>query len=348
MINRIKQWDFKKFKINDKSIINFSLFLSIFALVLSIPSGTPCLSANECQVGSDATFTNDVNIKSGTNYNLTLGHNYAQNVIANFEEVGGNHTGSVILKDNGGDMNLNGGLVLGTSATSTNGTIRWNGSEVQVYNSGWAGVGGTPTDDIGQVTSDSGSFTASSQQDNINILGGTGITTSVTGDTLTIASSAGGTPMEFFGYINVGGSHTNNDPIPFDTEYYDTGSCFTAQGSPNYTFTYTCADTRVFKIGFKIVVIDVSNNRARAQINILVDSTTFSANNDSPSSGITGTTGGYSDVVCLNQNETIKLTGFTANTTGGTIINGINNSNLILSELVTFGTSQSCTNGRIN
>ena len=76
MINRIKQWDFKNFKINDKSIINFSLFLSIFALVLSIPSGTPCLSANECQVGSDATFTNDVNIKSGTNYNLTLGHNY--------------------------------------------------------------------------------------------------------------------------------------------------------------------------------------------------------------------------------------------------------------------------------
>ena len=132
MINRIKQWDFKNFKINDKSIINFSLFLSIFALVLSIPSGTPCLSANECQVGSDATFTNDVNIKSGTNYNLTLGHNYAQNVIANFEEVGGNHTGSVILKDNSGDMNLNGGLVLGTSATSTNGTIRWNGSAVQV------------------------------------------------------------------------------------------------------------------------------------------------------------------------------------------------------------------------
>jgi hypothetical protein len=272
MINRIKQWNFKNFKINDKSIINFSLFLSIFALVLSIPSGTPCLSANECQVGSDATFTNDVNIKSGTNYNLTLGHNYAQNVIANFEEVGGNHTGSVILKDNSGDMNLNGGLVLGTSATSTNGTIRWNGSEVQVYNSGWTGIGSTPTDDIGQVTADSGSFTASSQQDNINIVGGTNITTSITSDTLTINASTPAPSTEYANFhlssdqtMNYSGFGSSSN-IDFDTERFDTENCFSADSSGTITYDSGC-NSAFYNIQLTNIInfSGLTNNQAMIQ-----------------------------------------------------------------------------------
>ena len=346
MINRIKQWDFKNFKINDKSIINFSLFLSIFAIVLSIPSGTPCLSANECQVGSNATFTNDVNIKSGTNYNLTLGHNYAQSVIANFEEVGGNHTGSVILKDNSGDMNLNGGLVLGTSATSTNGTIRWNGSEVQVYNSGWSGVGGTPTDDIGQVTGDSGSFTASTQQDNINIIGGTGITTSVTGDTLTISSSGGGTAMEFFAYINASYTNTNN-LYHFDTEYYDTSDCFTLSGTPNYTITYTCADTRVFTVFTRVEV--QGNGNARTIIDVYVNSTFMGGTISQPrASTVDQASSVFTGAICLNQNDVLYFGG---NTNNGTVYGSStypNYSNVQMIEKLVFGTSQSCTNGSIN
>lgn len=350
MINRIKQWDFKNIKINDRNIINFSLFLSIFAIVLSIPSGTPCLSANECQVGSDATFTNDVNIKSGTNYNLTLGHNFAQNVIANFEEVGGNHTGSVILKDNSGDMNLNGGLRLGTSATSTNGTIRWNGSEVQVYNSGWAGVGGSDQNVFTTISGNTGSLTASTTTTNIKLEAdpSTNLTVVASGDKLEIQSSgaSGGTPMEYFAYDNTGGSKSNNDPISYNTEYYDTSNCFTVQGSTTYTFTYTCADTRVFSVLARMVVIDIATTDACGTIYLNVNSTSLGSNNACTS--FDSTTGMYNDTVCLNQNDTIWFKGYYSNGNTGIIISGIGETNFQLAELVAFGTTQSCTNGRIN
>ena len=402
MINRIKQWNFKNFKINDKSIINFSLFLSIFALVLSIPSGTPCLSANECQVGSDATFTNDVNIKSGTNYNLTLGHNYAQNVIANFEEVGGNHTGSVILKDNSGDMNLNGGLVLGTSATSTNGTIRWNGSAVQVYNSGWQGIAETPTDDIGQVTGDSGSFTASTQQDNINIVGGTavttavvtdtltinatndigsvagdsgsfsssspsdninivgsgGISTSITGDTLTISSSSGGTPISAYFGLSADQTTSSQNGVPFNVEKYDTDGCFTLNfNSVGSDITYTCADTRVFKVGVRYhfyknsafgwnqyVGVNLSNYPSSYQIELYGNSyTAVNGGHD---------TGYVENYICLEQNEDLEFVfGSMPNSVSMRGSSQLQRNNVQLSEdpaLTTLAQSNGCTRGVID
>lgn len=141
MINRIKEWDIKNLKINDRQVISLALILSVMALVMAIPSSSNCASANTCTVASTGAFTGNLGIKSNTAYQLTQQHSLAIDQIANWEAVGGNHTGSVIMKDNSGDMNLNGGLVLGTSATSTNGTIRWNGSEVQVYNAGWSGIG---------------------------------------------------------------------------------------------------------------------------------------------------------------------------------------------------------------
>ena len=294
MINRIKQWDFKNFKINDKSIINFSLFLSIFALVLSIPSGTPCLSANECQVGSDATFTNDVNIKSGTNYNLTLGHNYAQNVIANFEEVGGNHTGSVILKDNSGDMNLNGGLVLGTSATSTNGTIRWNGSGVQVYNSGWSDVGSPDQNVFTTINGNSGSLTASTTTTSIKLEAdsATGLTVVASGDKLEIQSSGGGGSFNpnvasynldsSLGYAsNPNGYAPNSSTIYFGyngtsdvtTEMYDIGNCWSTSIANIPTdnvngllFVYdTNCGSHPYKISYKIQMYDSTQGQSQQQ-----------------------------------------------------------------------------------
>lgn len=346
MINRIKQWDLKNFNVSDRSIMSLTFVVALMALIIAIPGGTNCASADTCTVSSTSEFTGNVSVKSNTNYSATLQHSLAANVIANFEDPGYTHTGSLILKDSSGDFNLNGGLRLGTSATSTNGTIRWNGSEVQVYNSGWAGVGGSPTNDIGQVTADSGSFTAATQQDNINIVGGTGITTSVTSDTLTIASSGGGVPMEYFAYDNTGGAKSNNDPISYDTEYYDTSNCFTVQGSTTYTFTYTCADTRVFSVLARMVVIDIANNDACGTIYLNVNSTSLGSNN--ACSGLSASTGMYNDSVCLNQNDTIWFKGYYSNSNTGNIIYGIGETNFQLAELVALGTSQSCTNGRIN
>ena len=237
MLNRIKNWNIKNINITQNNVVTLAMILSIMALVMSIPSSSNCVSADSCTVSSTGTFTGNMGIKSGTNYTLTQQHAYAQNVTANWQDVGGDHTGTVIMKDNAGDFNLNGGLRLGTSATSTNGTIRWNGSSVQVYNTGWANIGGSPTDDIGQVTADSGSFTAATQQDNINIVGGTGISTSITSDTLTINSSGGG--IDYASYklgsdqtLSYGGSSTVLD---YDTEVFDTSGCFsTSSGTITY------------------------------------------------------------------------------------------------------------------
>ena len=134
MINRIKQWDLKNFNVSDKSIMSLTFVVALMALIIAIPGGTNCASADTCTVSSTANFTGDVALKSNTNYSATLQHSLATNVIANFEDPGYAHTGSLILKDSSGDFNLDGGLRLGTSATSTNGVLRWNGSEVQVYN----------------------------------------------------------------------------------------------------------------------------------------------------------------------------------------------------------------------
>ena len=349
MINRIKQWDLKNLKINDKSIINFSLFLSIFALVLSIPSGTPCLSANECQVGSDATFTNDVNIKSGTNYNLTLGHNYAQNVIANFEEVGGNHTGSVILKDNSGDMNLNGGLVLGSSSTSTLGTLRFSSDKVQVLNStgSFVDVGGTPTDDIGQVTSDSGSFTASTQQDNINILGGTGISTSVTGDTLTINSSASGTEYANFHLssdqtLNYSGFGSQSN-IDYDTERFDTENCFSADSSGTITYDSGC-NSAFYQVSLTNLISfsGLTNDGAMIQGAINIGSSGFNYRTWVTLFSIPNYTLSSNYIACIDPSDTITVNFFHGSgysTGSAKWLSGTNQSSLSLIKLNEKGSS---------
>ena len=250
MINRIKQWDLKNFNVSDRSIMSLTFVVALMALIIAIPGGTNCASADTCSVSSTANFTGDVALKSNTNYSATLQHSLAANVIANFEDPGYAHTGSLILRDSSGDLNLvdgsgNGGLGLGNSATSTNGFLRWTGSEVQVYNSGWTSVGGTPTNDIGQVTADSGSFTAATQQDNINIVGGTNITTAITSDTLTINASSPAASTEFARFhigsdqaLTYAGSSTSI--IDFDVEDIDTENCFSENGSGTITYDASC------------------------------------------------------------------------------------------------------------
>tara|TARA_Y100000590_G_scaffold43060_2_gene45862 strand:+ start:10034 stop:11080 length:1047 start_codon:yes stop_codon:yes gene_type:complete len=348
MINRLKSWNIKNINIGQNQIIQLSLFLSIFAVILSIPGGTECASANQCQIGSTATFTNDISIMSGTNYNLTQAHNYSQNVIANWQDVGGNHTGTVIMQDNAGDFNLNGGLRLGTSATSTNGTIRWNGSNVQVYNTGWSNIGATPTDDIGQVTADSGSFTASSQQDNINIVGGSGVTTSITSDTLTINASASAPTCSYYAYASASASVNTSEGVRIDTEYYDPDNCFTLFGSPGslYGITYNGTPTLVFDVN---ALVNFGNGASRSMFKFVVNNTqTFSYQ---MADGQTGSQLGHSPsgVICLNQNDTLSIQ--FGNTTSNDVEGGFNYSLLTLNQNIgvqSYATSQTCTNGLIN
>tara|TARA_B100000424_G_scaffold269513_1_gene266616 strand:+ start:1003 stop:2049 length:1047 start_codon:yes stop_codon:yes gene_type:complete len=348
MINRIKEWDIKNLKINDRQVISLALILSVMALVMAIPSSSNCASANTCTVASTGAFTGNLGIKSNTAYQLTQQHSLAIDQIANWEAVGGNHTGSVIMKDNSGDMNLNGGLVLGTSATSTNGTIRWNGSEVQVYNAGWSGIGGTPTDDIGQVTADSGSFTAATQQDNINIVGGTGITTSITTDTLTINASASAPTCSYYAYASSTNSVNSTEGVRVDTEYYDPDSCFTFFGSPGslYGITYNGASTLVFDVE---ALVNFDSLNQRSSYVFTVNNTTFFSEllADGQQGNQLGHTNGT--VVCLNQNDQFSIK--FGNTAANTVVGSFRYQFLKLDQnlgLQSHANTQTCTDGLFN
>ena len=238
MLSRLK-------KLNPEiSASGIALVIAIFSVFIAIGSdNAPCLSANAtCTVGQNPEFTNDISVKSGTIYNATIGHNLSANATYSLVQPGYNHTGNLAVIDSANDLNVGGAVILGSSLTSTLGAIRFDSNAVQVYDStgAWVGVGGSATDDIGQVTSDSGSFTASSQQDNINILGGTGINTSITGDTLTINSSSSGTDFANF-YVNTNqtlnySGFGSTSEINYDTERLDTGNCFS--NSNSYTIIY--------------------------------------------------------------------------------------------------------------
>ena len=348
MINRIKEWDIKNLKINDRQVISLALFLSIMALVMAIPSSSNCASANTCTVASTGTFTGDLGIKSNTAYQLTQQHSLAVDQIANWEAVGGNHTGSVIMKDNSGDMNLNGGLVLGTSATSTNGAIRWNGSEVQVYNSGWSGVGGTPTNDIGQVTADSGTFTASTQQDNINIAGGTNITTSITSDTLTINASIPAASTEYANFhlssdqtLTYAGFNTTD--VDFDTERFDTENCFSADSSGTITYDSGC-NSAFYNVQLTNIInfSGLTNNGAMIQGFMNAGTTSYNYRTWVTLFSIPNYTINFNRIVCLDPSDTVTVNfyhGSGYSTGSAKWLSGVDDSSLSLIKLNEKGSS---------
>lgn len=313
MINRIKEWDIKNLKINDRQVISLALILSVMALIMAIPSSSNCASANTCTVASTGTFTGNLGIKSNTAYQLTQQHSLAVDQVANWEAVGGNHTGSVIMKDNNGDFNLNGGLVLGTSSTSTLGTIRFSSDKVQVLDStgSFVDVGGAATNDIGQVTSDSGSFTAATQQDNINILGGSGISTSVTGDTLTINASASGTQYANF--------HLSSDQtltyagvsetvIDYDTERFDTENCFSANSSGTITYDVGCNSAFYhIKLTNLISFSGLTNDGAMIQGKVEANGAQYYYRTWVTLFSIPNYTLSFDYIACLDPNDTVEV-----------------------------------------
>ena len=89
-------------------------------------------------------------------------------------------------------------------------------------------------------TADSGSTTANTTTDTFNIVGGTNITTSIVGDTITINSSAGGGTQNIFQNIAVAGQNTVAADTTSDTLTLAEGSGLTITTN-NLTDTITFA-----------------------------------------------------------------------------------------------------------
>tara|TARA_R100000152_G_C6772099_1_gene198850 strand:+ start:343 stop:1581 length:1239 start_codon:yes stop_codon:yes gene_type:complete len=299
MINRIKQWDLKNFNVSDRSIMSLTFVVALMALIIAIPGGTNCASADTCTVSSTANFTGNVALKSNTNYSATLQHSLAANVIANFEDPGYAHTGSIILRDSSGDLNLvdgsgNGGLGLGNSATSTNGFLRWTGSEVQVYNSGWAAVGSADQNVFTTISGNTGNLTASTTTTSIKLEAdsATGLTVVAAGDKLEIQSAGGGgsfTPniasynldssLGFTSNPNNYAPQTNpiylgyNGTTTVMSEIYDIGNCWSTtvgqdpQNSASATmFVYdTNCGAYPYKISYIIQMYDSGQTMTNQQ-----------------------------------------------------------------------------------
>ena len=136
MFNKFKNIRIKK---RDGFIASTAMVVSILAIFISLGSQTTecALADDTCTVSSTETFTGDVGIMSATNNTFLIQHALTNDVTANVQDSGGPHVGTLILKDNSNDFNLAGGLVLGTSSTSTNGTIRYDSGtdKIQYYSS---------------------------------------------------------------------------------------------------------------------------------------------------------------------------------------------------------------------
>lgn len=313
MLSRLK-------KLNPEiSASGIALVIAIFSVFIAIGSdNAPCLSANAtCTVGQNPEFTGDIDIKSDTIYNATIGHNLSANATYSLVQPGYNHTGNLAVIDSANDLNVGGAVILGSSLTSTLGAIRFDSNSVQVYDStgAWVGVGGSATDDIGQVTSDSGSFIASSQSDNINILGGTNITTSITSDTLTINASAPASSTEFASFsissdqtLAYAGASTTK--IDFDTEDLDTENCWSTSTDGTITYDASCSSAYFqYTLNSIINFSGLTSNQAMIQGNLTgsITPNTLNYRNWVTLMSVPNFTLSMDRVICVDPSDTMRL-----------------------------------------
>jgi hypothetical protein len=108
--------------------------------------------------------------------------NTSPNVNQNLFETFNGDSGSYIAAGATDEFNIVGGTDISTSITGSTLTINYTGG---------GGGGGGSQNLFATVAGDSGSTTANTQTDTLTIAGGSGITTSITGDTVTIASDVG-------------------------------------------------------------------------------------------------------------------------------------------------------------
>lgn len=408
----MNRYNFNNFK-NLIPVNSMAVVISILALFVAVSSGnTPCLSADSvCSSGVDPEYTNNLSVKAGTTNKATITHNNLNGDNQYFfPESNYSRTSSVaVLKKGSDQLNIldlnNGSIIVGQSLTTTVGALRVQTSSLpvlQLYgSSGWQDVssqtndissvvsdsgtfnanqngdtisilGGTgvstsitgdtltvnATNDIGTVTGNTGSFSSSSASDTVNIVGSGGISTSITGDTLTISSSGGGTPISAYFGLNADQTTSSQNGVPFNVEKYDTDNCFTLNySSVGSDITYTCADTRVFKVGVRYhfyknssfgwnqyVGVNLSNYPSSYQIELYGNSyTAVNGGHD---------TGYVENYICLEQNEDLEFV-------FGSMPNGVSmrgssqlqRNNVQLSEdsgLTVLAQSNGCTRGVID
>jgi len=114
--------------------------------------------------------------------------------------------------------------------------------------------------------------------DNLEPQSGTSLTLGASGDTIALASGASQTlavnTPSFLAYINSGQSISNNTftVVSFDTELYDTGSCY---NTSTYKFTPNVAGKYFFTVKIRQEVQGISNFQIRIEKNEETSSYTF-------------------------------------------------------------------------
>ena len=129
-----------------------------------------------------------------------------------------------------------------TAAPTANQILKWNGTNWAPADDGGSG-GGTTQNLFETISADTGSTTANAANDALTVSGGTDITTSITGDVLTINYS--GTPVTTFAALtdtDVTGITQGDSLFWNGTNWIPTRSPITwweidANGNADYTFT---------------------------------------------------------------------------------------------------------------
>ena len=241
------------------------------------------------------------------------------------------------------------------TSPSTGNALVYNGVSGQ-----WeAGAVASSQNLFATFTADSGSTTANTTTDTLTVSGGTGITTSISGDTLTITATGGGGTQNVFASIAVAGQNsvaadsttdiltfaegdgltiTTNNLTDTVTFAVDNANKFTSVVSDNGTVTpSTTNDALTLSGGTGIGTIVAGNtvtinNDAPNWLNIAADSGTATANTTTDTLTITGGTGISTAIVgdtltinnstALNNFSTISVTGqgdVVADQTGDTL-----------------------------
>jgi len=219
------------------------------------------------------------------------------------------------------------------TSPSTGNALVWNGVSGQ-----WeAGAVASSQNLFATFTADSGSTTANTTTDTLTVTGGTGITTSISGDTLTITATGGGGTQNVFASIAVAGQNsvaadsttdiltfaegdgvtitTNNltDTITFAV---DNANKFTSVVSDNGTVTPTTTNDAITIAGGTGIGTIVAgstltiNNDAPKWLTISSDSGSTTANTVSDTLTIAGGTGistaVVGDTLTINSSSSIS------------------------------------------
>lgn len=172
-----------------------------------------------------------------------------------------------------------------TSPTTGNALI-WNGVSGQ-----WeAGVVASSQNLFATFTADTGSTTANSTTDTFNIVGGTGISTAISGDTITITNTGGSGTQNVFQNIAVAGQNTVAADNSTDTLTLAEGSGLTiTTNNVNDTITFAVDNANKFTsvVSDNGTVTPSTTNDAvtiagGTGIGTIVAGSTLTINNDAP------------------------------------------------------------------